>query len=285
MLRFFRLAAVLALTAGTGAGTVLARGNLVLNGGGGRPREVMEKFIELAGGREAAIVIVPTASAEADTGSYYVGQFADVYGCTDVTALEIHSREDAARADYAELARGAGGIFFTGGDQRRIIEALQGTPTGEAIAAAFAAGAAVGGSSAGTACQSPLMITGEGDFEVIEGGNVELWHGLGLFPGVIVDQHFIARKRENRLFSVVLEHPELLGVGVDEATAVWVKPDDTFEVLGNGWVMVIDASHAAVTRSVAEDGSAHLGGSNLKVHILQPGDVYDLGIRAVVPRR
>ena len=125
MLRFFRLASVLVLAAGTGAGTVLARGNLVLNGGGGRPRAVMEKFIELAGGRDAAIVIVPTASAEADTGSYYVGQFADEYGCTNVTALEIHSRDDAVRADYAELARGAGGIFFTGGDQRRIIEALR----------------------------------------------------------------------------------------------------------------------------------------------------------------
>ncbi len=285
MSHFARLVSVFILAGGTVTGTVLARGNLVLNGGGGRPRAVMEKFIELAGGRDAAIVIVPTASAEPDTGSYYVDQFAGEYGCTNVTALEIHSRDDTARPEYSALLRDAGGIFFAGGDQRRIIEVLQGTPAGDAVAAAFSDGAAVGGSSAGTACQSPLMITGEGDFDVIEGGNVELWHGLGLFPGVIVDQHFIARKRENRLFSVVLEHPELLGVGIDEATAVWVKPDDTFEVLGTGWVMVIDASHAAVTRSVAADGSAHLGGHNLKVHVLQPGDVYDLGIRAVAARR
>ena len=86
------------------------------------------------------------------------------------------------------------------------------------------------------------MLTGEGDFEVISAKNVELSPGLGLFPGAILDQHFVARKRQNRLLSVVLEHPQYLGVGIDEATAAWLKPDGTFEVLGDGAVVVYDAA-------------------------------------------
>ena len=82
-----------------------------------------------------------------------------------------------------------------------------------AIADAFQRGSVIGGTSAGTACQSDTMITGEGNFKVIRANSVELWEGFGFFRGVVVDQHFIARQRSNRLISVILEHPELLGVG------------------------------------------------------------------------
>ncbi len=184
----------------------------------------------------------------------------------------------------ADRVRSAGGIFFSGGDQRRITEALLGTLVGDAVQQAHHRGAVIGGTSAGTACQSPLMITGDGDFTVITADNVELWEGLGLFPGVIVDQHFVARGRHNRLISVVLEHPELLGVGVDEATAVWVRPNGTFEVLGEGWVVVYDASKSEVVRQDGPEGRTDLGVHSLKTHVLLPGDVFDLNRRAVVVR-
>ncbi|NIR40627.1 MAG: cyanophycinase, partial [Actinobacteria bacterium] len=93
----------------------------------------------------------------------------------------------------------------------------------------------------------------------ITADNVVLWPGLGLFPGVIVDQHFVARRRHNRLISVVLEHPELVGVGVDEATAVWVRPDGTFRVLGDGWVVVYDATDAAIRHAPAPGDRVALG--------------------------
>jgi len=126
------------------------------------------------------------------------------------------------------------------------------------------------------------MITGDGDFTVIAAGNVELWDGLGLFPGVIVDQHFVARGRHNRLISVVLEHPDLLGVGVDEATAVWVRPNGTFQVLGEGWVVVYDAHDSEIHRKNGVGGRTDLGVHSLKTHVLLPGEVFDVRSRAVV---
>ncbi len=269
------------LAAFAGAGE-LPRGHLVLNGGGGKPASVLDTFVELAGGTESTIVVFPTASAEADTGEHYRGLFAE-HDAAEVVVAEVRTREDAADPALAATVAAAGGIWFAGGDQRRITDALNGTPVGEAVRAAFARGAVVGGTSAGTACQSGLMITGEGDFTVITAGNVELSPGLGLFDGVIVDQHFVARSRHNRLLAVVLEHPELLGVGIDEATAVWVRPDGTFEVLGEGWVVVYDAAAAAVHRAPRAGGGEALGVHGLTTHVLLPGEVFDLRGRRVVP--
>ncbi len=258
------------------------KGNLILIGGGDKPKDAMAKFVELAGGPHALIVAIPTASEEPDAGSYYVKLFKEEYGCTNVTFLDIKTKADAMRPDLAELAVKAGGIFFGGGDQVRITSALLDTPVGAAIAAAFERGAVVGGTSAGTACQSNPMITGEGDFTVIRADTVELKPGFGFFRGVIVDQHFIKRQRENRLLAVVLEHPDLLGVGVDETAAVWVRPDRTFQVLGNSSVIVIDASAATLRRQAAKEGKALLGAHGLKVHVLLPGETFDLATRTVV---
>jgi len=259
----------------------VARGHLVLNGGGSKPDVVMEKFIELAGGPQERIVIFPTASEEADTGEYYRDLFAK-YGCSNVVVAAVHTKADALDTDLAVRVAEARGIWFSGGDQRRITNALLDSPVGEAVVAAFEGGAVVGGTSAGTACQSALMITGDGDFTVLNADNIELRRGLGLFEGVIVDQHHVARRRNNRLMSVVLEHPELLGVGVDEATAVWVRPDCTFEVLGDGWVIVYDATRAKITRAPQNRLGRPLGAQGLITHVLLPGDVFDVRKRAVI---
>ncbi len=229
------------------------KGHLVLIGGGEKPADAMAKFIELAGGPQAPMIAIPTASKAADVGYYYTTLFREKYGCPNVVTLDIKSKADAMRQDWADLAGQAHGIFFGGGDQIRITNALLDTPVGDAIAAAFARGAVIGGTSAGTACQSKVMITGEGDFKVIRTNSVEVWRGLGFFRDVVVDQHFIARQRSNRLLSVILEHPDLLGVGVDEDTAVWVRPDGTFQVLGRSCVMVIDAKRATVSRRAERD--------------------------------
>jgi cyanophycinase len=280
------LAALLlaALAAPALAAEPAPKGHLVLIGGGDKPPEVMRKFIELAGGKDAPIIAIPTASSEPDAAEYYEKLFRETYGCTNAVSLDIRKNADAGRADWAALARKAKGIFFGGGDQIRITNALLGTPVGDAIAAAFADGAVVGGTSAGTACQSAVMITGEGDFSLVAARSVETWRGLGFLPGdVVVDQHFLKRQRENRLLSVVLENPALLGVGVDEATAAWFRPDGTFQVLGRSAVMVLDAKGAAVHRRERDTGQDSLGVHGLKLHLLLPGDVYDLKSRAVVP--
>jgi cyanophycinase len=283
MRRSISLLAAMIWAAAALAQAAATRGHLVLIGGGEKPADAMRKFVELAGGPQALIVAIPTASKEPDTGAYYVTLFKETYGCANVVALEIKNKADAMRTDYAELARKAGGVFFGGGDQIRITNALLDTPVGAAIAEAFNRGAVIGGTSAGTACQSDPMITGEGDFKVIRANSVELWRGLGFFRGVVVDQHFIARQRSNRLLSVILEHPELLGVGVDEDTAVWVRPDDTFQVMGRSCVMVLDAKGAQVTRQPVDTGLDLLGVHGLTVQVLLPGETYDLARRAVIP--
>jgi cyanophycinase len=241
----------------------------------------MTKFIELAGGPSARILVVPTASELPDTVPSYRKELAAL-GATDVAGLDVRIPPDAQRKSLVEEVEKAGGIFFAGGDQRRIVKALRGSPVGDAILAAYRRGAAIGGTSAGTACMSPLMLTGEGDGKTITAGNVELWPGLGLFPGAILDQHFVVRQRQNRLVTVVLENPAYLGIGVDEATAVWLRPDGTFEVLGDGSVVVYDAAGATVTRAPG-GGSALLGVRNLRTHVLLPGEAFDLAIRSVVP--
>jgi cyanophycinase len=274
---------VLCLFAGTVVAGEPSRGHLVLNGGGSKPRAVMDKFVELAGGGEATIIVFPTASEEPDTGDYY-RELLEEYGCTKVVVADVRNRDEAGDSELAATVAAARGIWFSGGDQRRITEALLDTAVGTAVAEAFTKGAVVGGTSAGTACQSPLMITGDGDFSLITADNVELWKGFGFFEGVIVDQHFVARGRHNRLISVVLEHPELLGVGVDEATAVWVRPDRTFQVLGDGWVVVYDASRASVRRMTEGRYGTSLGAHGMTAHVLLPGDVFDVGRREVVRR-
>ena len=279
------LLAALALAAFAAPGLPVVpapKGHLVLIGGGDKPPDAIRKFVELAGGKNAPIVMIPTASSEADAASYYEKLFREEYACTNAVSLDIRKKSDAQRVDWAVLARKAKGIFFGGGDQIRITNALLGTPVGDAIAAAFASGAVVGGTSAGTACQSEVMITGEGDFSLVRTRSVETWKGLGFLPpGVVVDQHFIKRQRENRLLSVVLENPDLLGVGVDEETAIWVRPDGTFQVLGRSAVMVFDAKGAPVRRQPHDTGQDLLGVHALKLHLLLPGETYDLRTRTV----
>ncbi|MHB0970378.1 MAG: cyanophycinase [Thermoanaerobaculia bacterium] len=260
-----------------------AHGHLVLIGGGEKPDAAMTKFVELAGGTDAPIVVIPTASKEPDTPQYYDALFRKDHGCEDVTVMPIRNRADADRPDLVVAAKRARGIFFGGGDQALILRALAGSAVLEALRDAFAGGAVVGGTSAGTACQSELMITGEGNFRVIASRSVELWDGLGFLPAhVVVDQHFIARQRQNRLISVILEQPDKLGIGVDEDTAIWVKPDDTFEVIGLRSVMVFDATGARMQRSGRETKQDLLGVHGMQMHILLPGEAYDLRTRRVI---
>lgn len=282
MNRWF-ISAFLGLLVAASAGAAEGRGHLVLIGGGDKPPEVMAKFIELAGGKGAPIVVVPTASTEPDTIPYYLDLFRREYGCTDVVAIDVRGPADARRPEVLAALERARGVFFGGGDQVRILSAFDGSPALAAVRALYERGGVVGGTSAGTACQTPRMITGNGDFTVVRTRAVELWRGLGLWPGVIVDQHHIVRQRFNRMLSVILEHPEELGVGVDEATAVWVKPDGSFEVLGRSAVIVVDAKGARISSRPQDTGQDSLGAHELRLHVLLPGERYDVARRQVLP--
>lgn len=257
-----------ALSRGAAAGPA---GPLVLIGGGEKPPAALAAFVRLAGGPDARIVVVPTASGEADTGTYYQDLFRREHGCRRVIALPVRTRADASKAYPSALVDRASGVFFAGGDQNVLMATLAGTPLDRALRRLQARGGVVGGTSAGTACQSDPMLTGEGDLETLRTAPDALAPGLGSWPGVLVDQHFVRRRRSNRLLAAVLANPTLLGVGIDEDTAVVVGTDGRFEVLGTGWVVVMDARSARIRR--ARDGA--LGADDLRVHVLLPGDRFD----------
>jgi cyanophycinase len=250
-------------------------GHLVLIGGGAKPAEAMARFVAVAGGPDARIVVLPMASGDSrDTGAYYVELFAE-HGATEVQVIHIDDRRDALRRVHVDAVAAADGVWFSGGDQNRIAARVVDTPLHEALRQVLRRGGAIGGTSAGTACQSEVMLTGAGDFSEVRRGAVETTRGLGLWEGVIVDQHFLARQRQARLLSVVLEHPRELGVGIDEGTAAWVRPDGSMQVLGASQIILYDARRA----TIVDEPDGRMRAEGLREHALSPGDEFDLGAR------
>jgi cyanophycinase len=233
---------------------------LVLIGGGSRPPQALARFVEWAGGPDARILVVPWASEEqAANAEAFRSDVLPFRAAVEVAPFAPLTAEGRER--FLSRLGGARGVFFTGGDQGRIMNVLAETPLKDALQAHYRKGIVFGGTSAGTAIMSPRMITGEGDFTVIDGTKVETRPGLGLLPGVILDQHFIKRQRENRLFGLVLLHPEELGVGVDEATALLVRGGRTAEVVGESPVVLVEAL---------------AGAAGLRVRLVAPGQRVDL---------
>lgn len=257
-------------------------GTLFIVGGGSQPEALPVRFVELAGGKgRARIAVLPMASSEPrETGKEKAEQLQGLGADAFVLSL---TREQAQTDSAARLLDGATGIWFTGGDQVLITEVLLGTPVHRAIKARYAAGAVIGGTSAGAAIMSDSMLTGNqyreppdtngyyGDeFETIGRHAIEVVPGLGFLPGTIVDQHFIARERHNRLLSVVLERPTMIGVGIDEGTALEIAGDGPWKVLGASQVVVYDARESGITGPALP-----LGASGIRLHIVPPGGSFD----------
>ena len=274
------VAAVLLLGA---AATPLApvRGTLLIVGGGAQPPALVDRFVELAGGSgKARIAVLPMASEEADEAGREKAEQLEGLGA-EVVVLNL-TRAAAESAGTAKRLDGITGVWFTGGDQARVTAALLGTPVLDALRARYAAGAVLGGTSAGAAIMSDSMLTGNqrqpdslgyyGDeFPDVARGVIEVVPGLGFLHGAVVDQHFLRRERHNRLFAVVLERPTLLGVGIDEGTALEVRPDGRWWVRGRSAVTIYDARHARITSPTAPV----LGATGVQVYLLPPGSHFN----------
>ena len=256
------------------------KGHLFIIGGGNRSAEMMKKFVALADGfRSGKIIILPMASSvPKKVGPEQKLQFKS-FGAKSAE-FHILSREDALNPESIKLFEDIGGVFFSGGVQSRLADVLLDTPIHKMLIDFYEDGGVIGGTSAGAAVMSEIMITGdekrkveEGHaFETIEAENIVTARGFGFIKTVIIDQHFVRRKRHNRLISLVSENPKILGVGIDEATAIIVNPDDTFDVIGERSVIVYDFSGADVKIFPAKGIRAHAG----KMHILKQGDKFDL---------
>ncbi|MCX8009997.1 MAG: cyanophycinase, partial [Ignavibacteria bacterium] len=199
---------------------------------------------------------------------------------------------DQANAnDDSTLAKlnGAKGIYFGGGDQSLLTKALLGTKFLDKIKEIYKVGGVISGTSAGAAVMSKIMITGDellnkdttNPFNSIRKENIKTTEGFGFIESAIIDQHFVKRKRLNRLISVVLENPKLLGIGIDESTAIVVNPNNTFEVLGEASVLVFNASKS----KVRTDKHGNLSGDDINLKILINGDRFDLKTKNLIKRK
>jgi cyanophycinase len=259
------------------------RGHLLIVGGGRQPPELVTRFVELAGGPgHARIAVLPMASEEAEASGREKADELRGLGA-DAFVLNL-SREQAMTDSATRLLDGATGIWFTGGDQARVTPILRGSPVLQAIRARWREGAVVGGTSAGAAVMPDSMLTGNqfragedtagyygDDFPDVARGRIQVAPGLGFLPGTLIDQHFIRRERHNRLLAVVLERPSLIGVGIDESTAIEVGPDGRWTVRGASAVEIYDARRARITPGAAPV----LGTAEVRMHLLPAGAVFD----------
>lgn len=261
------------------------RGYIMPVGGAEKKDEepvILRRFVELCGGVDGRIAVIPTASELEDTGTRYERLFLEL-GVGKARSLDYRRRTDTENPDWLQWLRDATGIFLTGGNQLRITTILGGTPVARAIRSANARGVSVGGTSAGAAVLSEHMVAfGESGATPVA-GRVTLAPGLGLTNRVVIDQHFRERDRIGRLLAALALNPFAVGVGLDEDTAAFIDPDDVIHVVGSGAVTIIDANgleHSSM--GSAEDGQA-ICMTGLRLHVLPGGGSFDLHHRIATP--
>ncbi len=246
-----------------------------------RDRVILGRFVALAGGETAKIAVISTASSfGVEAGERYREIFTGL-GAADVTPVHAVTRQEANDEHVAQGVADATGVFMTGGNQLRLSSMIGGTKLAAAIVERFEHGAVVGGTSAGASAVSSHMIAFGASGATPKHRMAQIAAGLGLLPGVIVDQHFQQRNRLGRLLSLIAQNPMLLGLGVDEDTAGVVGPDGVMEVIGRGSVTVVDGA-ASETDAWEIRGHRPLMISNVVLHSLPAGYRFDLRRRTRV---
>jgi len=239
---------------------------------------ILERFVALCGGDAADIVVIPTASQLPDTGARYEQIFSEL-GAGRVTALDFDTRRDTSERNRMQRIEQASGIFFTGGNQLRISTLIGGTPIAQLIRTRNAQGVHVGGTSAGASILSEHMIAFGKEGSSPTAGSVRLAPGLGLTNRFVIDQHFRQRDRLGRLLAALAYNPFAIGIGLDEDTAAFIRPDNTLEVEGSGAVTVVDAGEMQFSSMDRADEDQPVCLLGLKIHILIAGATFNLHTR------
>lgn len=242
------------------------RGAILAAGGGDLGPSIYARFLALAGGRDAHIVLVPTAGAEEGSHDAWTALEAlQRAGAEHIEVLHTRNRAVADLEAFAAPLKEATGVWISGGRQSRLVDVYLGTRTQRELEGVLERGGVIGGNSAGASVLASTLIRGgdPGSDVVIDHNRPE---GFGFLRGVAIDQHLLARGRENDLIAVLRDHPELLGIGVDEGTAL-VVTGDMASVIGQGRVAIYDFTDPLTL---------------IPLRYLVRGDVYDLGVRQVV---
>ncbi len=240
--------------------SITAQQRLFVVGGGDRPDEAVKKFIEWSGGEKARLLMITWASGVPEESFEALKKDFSIVPTATIEHAAMRPLDAEKRTKLIEQLKTATGIFFSGGDQNRIMDVLADEELLKLIREKYRAGTPVGGTSAGAAAVSDPMMTGEADLKILDGSKVGTRKGLGLIPNVIFDQHFLVRQRHNRLFGLLMVNPNMLGIGIDEDTAVLIEDNRRLTVAGKTFVMIVNASYRA----------------GMLVNFLKPGQSYDL---------
>lgn len=244
---------------------------------------ILSRVLKESGGKQAMIVVIPTASSIPVEVSRNYREAFDKLGCENIHIMDIRSREDAETPEYLELMKKANCVMFGGGDQSKIVKYIGGSLLDEIIKERYKNEKfVIAGTSAGAMCMSEEMITGGGVQEAFTKGATTMGKGLGLIPNFIIDSHFIRRGRFGRLAEAVARFPLKVGIGLSEDTGLVIKKGNKCEVIGSGMVILFDPRRLIHNnQAVVKEGSP-MSITNLKIHILANGDLLNIKKRKVV---
>ncbi|WP_088226310.1 cyanophycinase [Desulfosporosinus sp. FKB] len=250
---------------------------LIIGGAEDKKNEckILKRFVQEAGGKESRITVL-TAATELplQVGNEYHSLFLEL-GALEVQVLDVSDRIQANRRGIGKEFENSTGVFFTGGDQLRITGLLGGTILGSTLQQLYERGVIIAGTSAGASVMSDTMIVG-GEAGTAKKDSLTMAPGLGLLRSVVIDQHFAQRGRIGRLLSAISHNPYVLGVGIDEDTAILVQDDARFSVVGSNTVTVADASSSTTTNVSETSPGQSLVLSPILLHVLSDGYGFDL---------
>jgi cyanophycinase len=239
-------------------------------------RAILKEVARHVQGRKLIIATIASHQPEGYFEAYQKG-FADL-GVGELVELYLDGRWEATDQQKLELFDQAGGLFFTGGDQLRIASQIGDTPIEDAIRQMHAEGKVIAGTSAGASVMSEAMLVGGASAETHRIGDLHMAPGLGLMADVIIDQHFAERGRVGRLLGAVAHNPRMLGIGIDEDTAIIVK-DGRFAVVGEGAVYIVDAEESTHSNIAEAHPDCTLSMHDVRLHVLSAGGGFQLSTR------
>ena len=244
---------------------------------------ILSRFVAIAGGYDARICVIPTASKMPDTGERYEEIFREL-GVGDVFSLPFAERSDGKRADWLKQLESANGVFITGGNQLRLSTLLGGTPVADMIRDRNQNhGVHVAGTSAGASIMAQHMIAYGDEGSTPHADMVTLAPGLGLTEHAIIDQHFRQRNRIGRLLTAISYNPRLIGIGLDEDTAAFISPNRDLEVVGSGAITIVDPQDMEYSSMDSAKRSAPVSLINIRLHVLIEGGQFNLYTRVARP--
>lgn len=243
---------------------------------------ILSHLVRSAGGIDAEIVVIPTASSIPDQVIASYTKAFSLLGCYNIFPMDIRERSQSYDPLFLERMQSAKAVLFSGGNQSEITAKISGTRLHEIMIDRYQQESfVIAGTSAGAMCMSTQMITGGNTTEAFRKGVVGIGSGLGFTPNLIIDSHFIQRGRFGRLTEAVAKFPDLIGIGLAEDTGLIIRNNDEFQVIGSGMVIIFDGRKLEHNNeAILKEGCA-MTLTNMVTHVLSNGDRFEINTRKI----